>query len=116
MDRTIRVWSLGEKSGTLLNSLIAHEDAILQLAWSPDGKYLVSSAADKEVKVFQADDLTLVKTLRQPDWALSLGFAPDGKSFAVGRFDGSYEIYRGGESGAEAPRRLKPALQSGSTQ
>jgi hypothetical protein len=116
LDRTIRVWSLGEKSGTLLNSLIAHEDAILQLAWSPDGKYLVSSAADKEVKVFQADDLTLVKTLRQPDWALSLGFAPDGKSFAVGRFDGSYEIYRGGESGAEAPRRLKPALQSGSTQ
>ena len=95
LDRTIRVWSLGEKSGTLLNSLIAHEDAILQLAWSPDGKYLVSSAADKEVKVFQADDLTLVKTLRQPDWALSLGFAPDGKSFAVGRFDGSYEIYRG---------------------
>jgi WD40 repeat protein len=50
LDRTIRVWSLGEKSGTLLNSLIAHEDAILQLAWSPDGKYLVSSSADKEVK------------------------------------------------------------------
>jgi uncharacterized protein with WD repeat len=94
LDRTIRVWSLGEKSGTLLNSLIAHEDAILQLAWSPDGKYLISSAADKEVKIFQADDLTVVKTWRQPDWALSLALAPDGKSFAVGRFDGSYEIYR----------------------
>jgi DNA-binding beta-propeller fold protein YncE len=94
LDRTIRVWSLGEKSGTLLNSLIAHEDAILQLAWSPDGNYLISSSADKEVKVFKADDLTLVKTWRQPDWALSLGFAPDGKSFAVGRFDGSFEIYR----------------------
>ena len=107
LDRTIRVWSLGEKSGTLLNSLIAHEDAILQLAWSPDGKYLVSSAADKEVKVFQADDLTLVKTLRQPDWALSLGFAPDGKSFAVGRFDGSYEVYIVGQApglrGAPSP-------------
>ncbi|HTT65756.1 MAG TPA: c-type cytochrome domain-containing protein [Bryobacteraceae bacterium] len=96
LDRTIRVWSLGEKSGALLNSLIAHEDAILQLAWSPDGKYLVSSASDKEVKVFKADDLTVVKTYRQPDWAISLGFAPDGKSFAVGRFDGSFEIYRGG--------------------
>jgi WD40 repeat protein len=93
LDRTIRVWSLGEKSGTLLNSLIAHEDAILQLAWSPDGKYLISSSADKEVKVLNADDLSVVKTWRQPDWALSVGFAPDGKSFAVGRFDGSYEIY-----------------------
>lgn len=96
LDRTIRVWSLGEKSGTLLNSLIAHEDAILQLAWSPDGKYLVSASADKEVKAFNADDLSVVKTWRQPDWVLSLGFAPDGKSFAVGRFDGSYEIYRTG--------------------
>ena len=107
LDRTIRVWSLGDKSGALQNALIAHEDAILQLAWSPDGKYLVSSAADKEVKVFQADDLTLVKTLRQPDWALSLGFAPDGKSFAVGRFDGSYEVYLVGQApglrGAPSP-------------
>ena len=94
LDRTIRVWSLGEKSGVLLNSLIAHEDAILRLAWSPDGKYLVSAAADKEVKIFSADDLSVVKTWEQPDWVLSLAFAPDGKSFAVGRFDGSYEIYK----------------------
>lgn len=95
LDRTIRVWSLGARSGTLLNSLIAHEDAIVKLAWSPDGQYLASASADKEVKVFKADDLSVVKTWRQPDWVLSLGFAPDGKSFAVGRFDGSYEIYRG---------------------
>jgi uncharacterized protein with WD repeat len=93
LDRTIRVWSLDEKGGTLLNSLIAHEDAILQLAWSPDGKYLISSSADKEVKIFNADDLTLVKAWHQPDWALSLAFAPDGKTIAVGRFDGTYEIY-----------------------
>ncbi len=73
LDRTIRVWSLDEKGGTLLTSLIAHEDAILQLAWSPDGKYLISSSADKEVKMFQADDLTVVKTWRQPDWALCAG-------------------------------------------
>jgi WD40 repeat protein len=107
LDRTIRVWSLGEKSGTLENSLIAHEDAILQLAWSPDGKYLVSSSADKEVKVFKADDLSVVKTWRQPDWGLSVAFAPDGKSFAVGRFDGSYEVYRLGQAqslrGAQSP-------------
>jgi WD40 repeat protein len=96
LDRTIRVWSLDEKSGSLVNSLIAHEDAILQLAWSPDGKYLVSSSADKEVKLFKAGDLSVVKTWKQPDWALSVRFAPDGKSFAVGRFDGSFEVYRGG--------------------
>jgi WD40 repeat protein len=94
LDKTIRIWSLGEKSGKLINSLIAHEDAILRLAYSPDGKLLVSTAADKTVKIFKADDLTEIKTLAaQPDWVMALEFAPDGKSFAAGRFDGSLAIY-----------------------
>lgn len=94
LDKTIRIWSLAEKGATLVNSLIAHEDAILQILWSPDGKLLVSSSADKTIKIFKADDLTEVKTYdRQPDWVLSLAFAPDGKSFAAGRYDGSLEIY-----------------------
>jgi WD40 repeat protein len=94
LDKTIRIWSLGDKSGKLINSLIAHEDTILRLAYSPDGKLLVSTAADKTIKIFKADDLTEIKTLAgQPDWVLALEFAPDGKSFAAGRFDGSLMIY-----------------------
>jgi WD40 repeat protein len=94
LDKTIRIWSLGDKSGKLINSLIAHEDTILRLAYSPDGKLLVSTAADKTIKIFKADDLTEIKTLAgQSDWVLALEFAPDGKSFAAGRFDGSLTIY-----------------------
>lgn len=94
LDKTIRVWSLGENSGTLLNSLIAHEDAILKLVYSPDGKVLVSTAADRSIKVFKAEDLTEIKVFaNQPDWVLSLGFAPDGRSFAAGRYDGSLAIF-----------------------
>jgi FOG: WD40 repeat len=38
--------------------------------------------------------LTEIKTLGgQPDWVMSLEFAPDGKSLAAGRFDGSLTIY-----------------------
>ena len=78
-----------------MDSLIAHEDAILKLAWSPDGKLLASSAADKTIKVFRVAGLTEIKTFdHQPDWVLSLGFAPDGRSLAAGRFDGSLQIYR----------------------
>ena len=94
IDKTIRIWQLGEKGATLLNSLIAHEDAILKLAWSPDGKYLISSSADKTIKVFQASDLTEIKTYdHQSDWVQALEYAPNGKTFAAGRYDGSLEIY-----------------------
>lgn len=94
LDKTIRVWELGAKGGTLVNSLIAHEDAILKLAYSPDGTWIASSAADRTIKIFNAHDLTEITTLaNQPDWVLSLEFSPDGKTFAAGRYDGSLEIY-----------------------
>jgi WD40 repeat protein len=94
LDKTIRIWSLGEKSGKLINSLIAHEDAILRLAYSPDGKLLVSTAADKTIKIFKANDLTEVAVIpEQPDWVMALQFSPDSQSFAAGRFDGSLKIY-----------------------
>jgi WD40 repeat protein/mono/diheme cytochrome c family protein len=92
LDKSIRIWSLGEKEGTLLHSLIAHENAILRLAWSPDGTELLSSSADRTVKLFRTSDLTELKSFPEPDWVYGLQFAPDGKSFAVGLFDGSLTI------------------------
>jgi hypothetical protein len=92
LDKSIRVWSLGETSGTLLHSQIAHEDAILRLAWSPDGSELLSSSADRTVKLFRSADLSELQLFREPDWVYGLQFAPNGKSFAVGRFDGSLTI------------------------
>ncbi len=94
LDKTIRIWELSSKGGTLVNSLIAHEDAILKLAYSPDGKLIASSGADRTIKIFKASDLTEIKTLaNQPDWVLSLEFSPDGKILAAGRYDGSFETY-----------------------
>src|SRR5260221_1578225 len=107
LDKTIRIWSLGDREGKLMNSLIAHEDAILRLAYSPDGKLLVSTAADKTIKIFNAADLMEIKTLAaQPDWVMSLEFAPDGKSFAAGRFDGSLTIYTVAHALLRAASRL----------
>ena len=57
--------------------------------------WIVSASCVIAVQAARADDLTEVKTYaNQPDWVLSLQFAPDGKTFAAGRFDGSLEFYK----------------------
>ncbi|HZO56814.1 MAG TPA: c-type cytochrome domain-containing protein [Bryobacteraceae bacterium] len=94
LDKSVRVWEIGEKEPKLLNSLMAHEDAILKLAWSPDGKTIASTAADRTIKLLRAADLTELKLIPgQPDWVYSLAFSPDGRTIAAGRFDGSLSLY-----------------------
>ncbi len=97
-DKTIRIWELGETAGSLIHSLMAHEDAILKLAWSPDSKTIVSSSADRTLKFLRAEDLSEVKALAgQPDWAYGAEFSPDGRTLAVGRYDGSLSLYGSAE-------------------
>lgn len=93
-DRTIRIWELDEGGGQMVNSLIAHQSAILRVAFSPDGKTLVTASADNTIKIFDAGNLDEIATIdNQPDWVMSLEFSPDGTQFAAGRFDGSLSIY-----------------------
>jgi len=92
-DKTIRVWLLEEKGATLEVSMIAHEDAILKIVWSRDGKTLLSSSADRSLKLFRASDLSELKMLGgQPDWAYAVEYSPDGSRVALGRMNGSLLI------------------------
>ncbi|MBM3759155.1 MAG: hypothetical protein FJW36_02790 [Acidobacteria bacterium] len=92
-DKTIRVWKLEDKGATLEASMIAHEDAILKILWSRDGKTLLSSSADRSLKLFRAGDLAELKMVgKQPDWAYAVEYSPDGAKVALGRMDGSFVI------------------------
>ena len=74
--------------------MIAHEDTILQLSYSPDGKTLVSSSADRTIRFWDAETLTSLKALdKQTDWVQAISISPDGKSRAAGRYDGSVSVY-----------------------
>lgn len=92
LDKTLRIWSLGARGGDLLQTLIAHEDAVLQIAWSKDGR-LASSSADRSIKFFRPEGLEEIgQPLRAKEWPMALRFSPDGRTLAAGYFDGSLKL------------------------
>jgi WD40 repeat protein len=93
-DKTIWVWNLTPEAGTLAQSLIADEDAILQIAFTPDGKRLVTTSSDLSVTVRDAGSLNPIVVFdKQPDWVEALSISPDGKWLAAGRYNGTLSIY-----------------------
>ena len=108
IDNRIRVWevsdSAAETTNPLLSAKFAHEGAILNVLFSPDGKSLLSSADDRTVKFWDAAEVTEKRAFEtQPDVTPGLAFLDSGKTFAVGRLDGTVEFYDG-----EKGKRLPP--------
>ncbi|HEY6293581.1 MAG TPA: c-type cytochrome domain-containing protein [Terriglobia bacterium] len=93
-DKTIYVWSLGKDGGRLVHSLIADEDSILALVWSPDGKEIITSSSDGSIRFRDAATLNPISVIdHQPDWVEALGLSPDGKWLAAGRYNGTLSVY-----------------------
>ncbi len=74
----------------MVRARFAHEGPIVRLAFTPDGSKLVSLAEDRTIKVWETTDYTELQLWeKQPDVAAALAVAGDGKSFLIGRMDGS---------------------------
>lgn len=94
VDRSIHLWHVSNRDASLVKSVFAHDAAILRLVVSADGKTLVSSGEDNDVKLWDLPALTTRKALsEQADWPQGLALSPDGLRVAVGRFDGSLSFY-----------------------
>lgn len=93
-DKTVYVWHLEEEEGHLTQSLIADEESLLALVWSPDGKTIVTASSDGSIRFRDAATLNPLGILdKQPDWVETLDISSDGKWLAAGRYDGSLSLY-----------------------
>lgn len=84
-DQFIKVWDM--TLGKEIASFTAHEDEINSLHYSPDGRYLISSSDDSTVRIWNAYDYSLLKTIRskKPEWDAI--FTPDTKQIVAGGKD-----------------------------
>lgn len=93
-DKTIYVWWLGKDDAHLDQSLIADEESILAMVWSPDGKTIITASSDGSIRFRDAATLDPVRVIdHQPDWVDALSISPDGKQLAAGRFNGTLSLY-----------------------
>lgn len=92
-DKTVYIWELAEDGGHLDRSLIANQDSLIALVWSPNGNNIVTASSDGSI-CFRDTKLNLLATIdRQTDWVESLGVSPDGKWLAAGRYNGTLSLY-----------------------
>ena len=82
-------------SSEVLYTFRGHSDRITTLAWSPDGKRIVSGGSDKLVQIWRATDGELITTYRGHSGfsVNTVKWSPDGERIASGDSDRTVQVW-----------------------
>jgi WD40 repeat protein len=79
---------------TLLGTLRGHDDVIFSIAFSPDGKRLVSASFDHTLRLWDVDTQRAVRTYpHHSDFVYSVAFAPGGKQIVSASKDRTVQLF-----------------------
>jgi RNA polymerase sigma factor (sigma-70 family) len=90
--RPIHLWDVS--SGREVHRLPGHVDSVFSLAFSADGKRLLSAGSTAVMKVWDvATGKEVVPLTEHEGWVNSVAFSPDGRHLASGGQDGTIRLW-----------------------
>jgi WD40 repeat protein len=80
-------------SSQIILKLAGHNDYVSAVAWSPDRLKVASASFDNQVKIWDADNGTLLSIFKHENYVMSLSWSPDGKQLASASEDKTIRIW-----------------------
>ena len=88
----LRLWD--SNTGQLIRTFDGHEDAVLSVTFSPDGKWLLSSSYDNTARLWDVESGELLRTFAGHDWWVwSASFSRDAKRIVTASHDGTAMVW-----------------------
>lgn len=92
MNFSIRLWD--PQTGAELKKLAGHNNFVMRLIFSPDGRLLASGSFDSTIKIWEVSSGRELRTITGHSGGISgLSFSPDGRFLVSGSDDGSARLW-----------------------
>lgn len=97
-DNRIRKWRFLSRKSAKINPLniarFAHENPVIQISYSPDGKWLASISDDRSLKIWDARRIQLLHVIEHlKSIPTSVSFSPDSRLALVGFSNGQLKRF-----------------------